>query len=223
MSVKLTKEMISASKKTEEAYGIPSSITLGQIMLESGGSYDGGLSGLAWKYNNLFGITKGSWKGETVTMSAQGGRDTKEYRVYGSKTDSIIDHAKVLLNSRYTKYTKNAQTVSEYADGIAKGGYATDPDYASKLMAVIKSNNLTAYDGDRWQGKSGKLTTNDIEDISGDDSNETDLKWYGDLIVIVLCVLLLGLAVIFFISAFSGLKLPTPVSKVKKMTKKVKG
>ena len=225
MSVKLTKEMIDTAKETEESYGIPSSITLGQIMLESGGSYEGGLSGLAWKYNNLFGITKGSsWHGETVVMSAKGGRDTKEYRVYDSKHDSIIDHAKVLLNSRYTQYTKNAKTVSEYAEGIAKGGYATDKSYADKLKAVIKDNNLTAYDGDSWIGKSGKLSSDDVEETeSNNDIKEKDLKLYGDIIVIVLCVLLIGLAVIFFLYAFSGGKIPTPISKAKAVKKMVKG
>lgn len=229
MGVTLTKEMIDGAKHTEEQYGIPSSVTLAQIMLESGGSYEGGLSGLAYNYNNLFGVTAGSsWTGETVVMSNKAGTDTKTYRVYDNIEDSIVDHARVLLNSRYTQYTGNAQTVSEYVDGVAKGGYAEDPNYASKLKSMISKYNLTAYDGNSWQGKSGKLSTSDVESVTSSTHNSTlstsetsDLKWWGDIVVVVLAVLLIGLAIVFFISAFNGVKAPTSFNVGKNLTKKV--
>lgn len=231
MTVKLTQDMIDGAKKTEELYGIPSSVTLAQIMLESGGSYEGGLSGLAYNYNNLFGVTKGSsWTGETVVMSNKSGTDTKTYRVYASQQDSIIDHAKVLLNSRYTQYTGKAETVSEYVDGIAKGGYAEDPNYASKLKNIIKTNNLTAYDGSAWVGKSGTISTSDVVDVSKNSTlstnlstsgSDTTLTWWGDVVVVILSVLLIGLAIVFFISAFNGVKAPTSFNVGKNLTKKV--
>lgn len=228
MGVKLTQAMIDGAKKTEELYGVPSSVTLAQIMLESGGSYEGGLSGLAYKHNNLFGVTAGSsWKGKTVVMSNKAGTDTKTYRVYDSIEDSIIDHAKVLSNSRYTQYTSKAQTVSEYVDGVAKGGYAEDPQYASKLKTMIKNNNLTAYDGNSWQGKSGNVTVEDVASNSSTISStistqeDIELKWWGDVVVVVLSVLLIALAVVFFISAFNGVKAPTSLNVGKNLAKKV--
>lgn len=211
MGVKLTKAMIDGAKRTEELYGIPSSVTLGQIMLESGGSYEGGLSGLAYKYNNLFGVTAGdSWKGETVKMSNKAGTDTKTYRVYSSINESINDHGLVLSNGRYTKYTKKAKTVDEFVEGIAKGGYAEAPNYAEMLKSVIKNNNLTAYDGDTWQGKQSPSSpdTPRHDTPVGEGQEETDLKWWGDLIVVVLTVLLVGVALFFFLSAFGGVQIP---------------
>lgn len=227
MAVKLTKEMIEGAKKTEEEYGIPSSVTLAQIIQESSGSYEGGLSGLAYKYNNLFGVTKGSsWTGETVTMSNKAGTDTKTYRVYSSVIDSIVDHAKVLLKSRYTQYTGKATTVDEYIDGIAKGGYAEDPNYASNLKSVIKSYNLTAYDGTSWKGKSGKLTSDDVDDVDGtgdnsETSKDSDLKWWGDIVIVVLCILLIGLGILFFLSAFNGIAKPSFIKKAETLKKAV--
>ena len=78
MGVTLTQEMIKGAQESEQKYGVPASVTLAQIMQESGGTNKGGLSTLAYKYNNLFGVTAGSsWSGQTVTMSNKAGTDTK--------------------------------------------------------------------------------------------------------------------------------------------------
>ena len=55
MAIQLTSEMIQAAQQNEKKYGVPASITLGQIILESSGSYEGGMSKLAAKAKNLFG------------------------------------------------------------------------------------------------------------------------------------------------------------------------
>lgn len=151
MSVYITNEMIKGAEDSQEKYGVPASITLAQIMLESSGDYAGGLSLLAKKYNNLFGITAGSsWKGETVVMSNSQGKDTQRYRVYESVMESIEDHGKLLATSHYTQYTKNAKDYEEYAKAIHKAGYATDPDYSSKLITIIKENKFNQYDSGEY-------------------------------------------------------------------------
>ena len=92
---------------------------------------------------------------------------------------------------------------------------------------MIKSNNLTQYDGN-WQGKTS-LNSNiiNLSSKSNDDSESTDLKWWGDLVILILCVLLIALGVIFFISAFNNVGKPKvikdaqgAVNKVKKAVKK---
>lgn len=218
MGVQLTKDMIEGAQACEQQYGIPASVTLGQIMLESGGSNAGGLSGLAYKYNNLFGVTKGSsWKGETVVMSNKNGGDTQTYRVYENVYDSIKDHGKVLMQSNYTQYTSQAKTAYEYAEGIAKGGYATDKDYATKLKNVIKSNNLTAYDSDNWQGKSGTISmtevSNTMSQMSPTRFSSNNVKWYGDLIIVIMCVGVAIIGVIFFVQAFNKIPKPKAIEK----------
>lgn len=220
MSVQLTTEMIQAAQQTEQEYGVPASVTLGQLILESSGSYKNGMSKLAAEYNNFFGVTAGSsWTGETVQMSNSQGQDTQTYRVYSSILDSITDHAKVLCNERYTQYTKTAKTVSEYVDGVAKGGYATDPAYASKVKQVISSNNLTAYDGNSWQGKSGTIqVSNTSTDVTQTSTSEKDMKWWGDLIIMILTVLMIFIGIVFFLLAFDGsFKLPSMANPLKKL------
>lgn len=221
MAVNLTQDMINGAKLTQDKYGIPASITLAQILQESGGSYDGGLSGLAYKYNNLFGITAGSnWSGQTVTMSNKAGTDTKTYRVYDNIQQSIDDHAKILTNERYTKYTNNATSAEDYARGIAKGGYAEDKNYADNLIKLIKSNNLTQYDNLDYDKPIDNTNTNNTNHSSGGgvkiDKPDVDLKWWGDIIVVILVILVIVLAIIFFINAFD-------IKPIKNVTKKLKG
>ena len=195
MGVQLTDEMISGAIATQQKYGVPASITLGQIMLESGGSNQGGLSTLAFKYNNLFGVTKGSWTGETVYMTNKNGTDGKTYRVYSSVSESIEDHAKVLLNDRYTKYTSTASNYVEYAQGIAKGGYAEDTNYANKLISIISSNNLDQYDNGTYTGG----TTSNLN------KNTTKLGLVGTVVRIVMILLVVLLGIIFLGLSFNTL------------------
>lgn len=206
MGVTITQSMIAGAKQTESLYGVPASITLGQIMLESGGSYAGGLSGLASKYNNLFGMTAGSsWTGKTVYMTNKNGTDGQTYRVYGSQQESIMDHGKLLSTSRYTKYTSSAKTIDEYAKALKSAGYAEDPNYATKLMNIINQNNLTQYDGGgSSHGGGGVAVDENGNIINTGTGEETDLKWWGDVVVIVLCCGLVIMGVVFFVLAFGG-------------------
>lgn len=216
MGVHLTQDIIDAAKATESKYGVPASVTLAQVMLESGGTNPGGLSGLAYKYNNYFGVTAGSsWDGKTVTMTNKAGNDTKTYRVYDSIVDSFIDHAKVLQNDRYTQFTKTARTAEDYVDGVAKGGYAEDKNYASKLKNLIKTNNLTQYDGNF----TAALPNIEGDNPSQDDSGSPDLKWWGDIVVLIITLLVAGIGILFFVSAFGK----SPVSAAKKAAGKIKG
>lgn len=92
---------------------------------------------------NLFGIKAGSgWKGEvaaSATREFQGGRMqpvVAEFRAYSSPEQSIRDYVGVLKNPRYAAALGTGDDVAAFARGLAAGGYATDPDYVSKLSAV---------------------------------------------------------------------------------------
>jgi flagellum-specific peptidoglycan hydrolase FlgJ len=121
------------------------SITIAQGILESasGGSAPG---------NNLFGIkgkgqkldTKEFVNGEWVTIKAG-------FRVYDSWSDSIRDHSNFLLdNARYTRSgffdRCKALDYKGAAQALQKAGYATDPQYAAKLISLIETYKLWQYD-----------------------------------------------------------------------------
>lgn len=124
-------------------YGIPASITLAQMWLESGG----GSSYLAREGNNFFGIkAKGNWKGEV--LYANDDKKHEAFRKYDNVHDSIRNHSMFLLGNRYQKQCGHL-AVTDYkgwAQGIKAAGYATDPQYASKLIDVIEKNHLNDYD-----------------------------------------------------------------------------
>lgn len=213
--IKLTDEMIAGAQDTEKKYGVPASVTLAQMIQESSGSYSGGMSGLAYKYNNLFGVTAGSsWKGNTVTMSNQNGSDTKTYRVYNSIADSIDDHGKLLTNERYTKNTKNAKTVDDYVNGVAAGGYAEDPNYAKSLIKLINEHDLNKYNTGDWNSGNTNISDKNISNITDNKSEykSPELKWYGDLIVMVITILVIILCLIFFIQSFN---IKNPLKSIK--------
>lgn len=135
----------------QNTYHVYASITIAQAILES----EWGTSKLAADYHNLFGI-KGTGANSRVMT-------TKEYingkwivikdrfRVYDSWSDSIKDHTQLMLQGTDTNQQNydevvNAKNYQEAAQGLQDAGYATDPDYAQKLISVIKTYKLYEYD-----------------------------------------------------------------------------
>lgn len=128
-------------------YKVLPSVAIAQAALESAW----GTSGLATKYNNLFGI-KGSYGGNAANMATwevYGGvrYDIKaNFRAYPNWETSIKDYGVFLnVNSRY----KKALGLTNYKDQIKAihvAGYATDPNYQKKIIQIIEANNLVQFD-----------------------------------------------------------------------------
>ena len=141
---------VSDAQKLQQEKGIPASIILGQILLESSGRYNG-LSGLAYEAKNLFGI-KGTGTAGSVYMETTeyvNGRkiiSKEKFAKYKTYYDSMEDHSNLLLTSRYQKYLQDATTVADYAYGIHKAGYATDPNYPTILLRIIDQYDLQSLD-----------------------------------------------------------------------------
>jgi flagellum-specific peptidoglycan hydrolase FlgJ len=140
-----------AARACHKAAGVPASITVSQAALESGW----GESGLAKKANNLFGIKADIlWRGETVTL------DTKEFirgqwvvvpakwRKYPTWQVSVDDHAAFLKRNPRYKDCFLCVSAQTFARALLKAGYATDPDYADKLICLIGVHNLSSLDGE---------------------------------------------------------------------------
>jgi flagellar protein FlgJ len=95
---------------------------------------------------NLFGIKSGgSWTGQSVnsvTHEFQGGRMQEVvagFRSYASPEHSLGDYVKLLQSSpRYAAALGTGSDAAAYAKALQRGGYATDPDYATKLTAVAE-------------------------------------------------------------------------------------
>ena len=142
--------LTTAAVASFKATGVPASITIAQAALESAW----GESGLAKAGNNLFGIKADSlWRGQTLTLN------TKEFikgqwvmvpalwRKYPSWQASIDDHAAFLKRNPRYKGCFMCQTAPAFAQALAKAGYATDPEYANKLTALMDKHSLLDLDG----------------------------------------------------------------------------
>lgn len=135
--------------------GIPASITLAQAILES--RY--GTSELAMFANNHFGIKMGAdWNGDkyyvyTTEWNNHLQRIEKRlacFRAYTSPAQSYAHHSDFIKGRQhYNELFKIAITDYEaWARGLKKAGYATDPEYANKLISLIKRFSLDKYDGE---------------------------------------------------------------------------
>lgn len=126
-----------------ERTGVPASITLAQGLLESGA----GRSTLATKAHNHFGIKcHKAWRGDKVYHDDDAPQEC--FRSYAKDEDSFKDHSDFLRYYDRYKFLFDLD-VSDYKGwcyGLKQAGYATDPAYATKLIALIEEFDLTKYD-----------------------------------------------------------------------------
>ncbi len=96
---------------------------------------------------NLFGIKAGgSWSGDRVnvpTLEYEGGipvRRIAQFRSYASAREAFDDYANLIGGDpRYAGVRGHGDDAMSFASGLVDGGYATDPEYASKVMAIANS------------------------------------------------------------------------------------
>lgn len=122
---------------------VPASITLAQGILETGA----GKSELCLNSNNHFGIKcKEEWTGGKYYHDDD--RPQECFRVYKSVAESYTDHSDFLLTrSRYAPLFQLPSTSYKYwALGLKEAGYATNPKYASILIAYIEEYHLNEFD-----------------------------------------------------------------------------
>ena len=163
---------ISEMKRT----GIPASITLAQGILES----DCGNSPLATSGNNHFGIKcHNDWNGERYYQDDD--KKNECFRVYESAYQSFVDHSDFLTSkSRYSSLFNLKSTDYEgWAKGLKNAGYATDPNYATRLINIIEEMGLSAFDNNNNKGSSStdksqkSISYTDVADLFTDDSGES--------------------------------------------------
>ena len=132
--------------------GIPASIKLAQAILES----NSGQSELARKANNHFGIKcGGEWTGKSYQREDddyKNGKLVKScFREFNSVIESYIAHSEFLMDpNKATRYGSlfdlEATDYKGWAKGLSICGYATDPQYANRLIYLIEKYELFRFD-----------------------------------------------------------------------------
>ncbi len=154
------------ARKGHREFGVPASVTLAQACLESGfGKFHIGSA------NNYFGIkafprggkidigkiasgfvivpTKEVVNGRTITVNAR-------FRKYTSLADSMRDHGLFLrVNPRYKPAFAHSSDANAFARELQRAGYATDPQYANKLITLMRTFDLYRFDKGGSNGTNG--------------------------------------------------------------------
>lgn len=114
--------------------------------------YKSGLSTLASRYHNYWGMKAGSgYTGSTVNMStgeeySRGSitmiRDN--FRTYANMTEGVLGYFKFLNYSNY-RACKTAKTPEEFAKALKAGGWATSSVYVNSILNAIKNYGTARY------------------------------------------------------------------------------
>ncbi|WP_339502169.1 flagellar assembly peptidoglycan hydrolase FlgJ [Pseudomonas silesiensis] len=143
--------MLPMAKEAADRIGVDPRYLVAQAALETGWgksvmrAQDGSSS------HNLFGIKAGSsWQGDSaraITSEFRNGamvKETAQFRSYASYKDSFHDLVTLLQsNNRYQDVVKSADNPEQFVRELQKAGYATDPDYASKISQIARQ--MTSY------------------------------------------------------------------------------
>lgn len=184
----VTDEMMEAFFEGQEAYGIPVSSGLAQLIAESGfgtygpnGDSGQGLSSLAYDHKNLFGIKYHSGDSHAVgavdlstgeqTETGDGYTVIAGFSVYPDYAACICQRAEMLMGSVYHShiapylnpndgsYTK--EQAKSFIAGIREAGWATDIAYVQHCVSHMDTYNLYQFDHMDWDSyQAGKISGN---------------------------------------------------------------
>lgn len=124
-------------------YKIPASITIAQGIFESAC----GKSHLAADGNNHFGIKcHADWSGDTILIDDDELQEC--FRRYPTVADSYTDHSLFLTKRpRYANlFLLNILDYPAWARTLRQDGYATNPQYADRLISLIERFNIARFD-----------------------------------------------------------------------------
>lgn len=135
-----------AAINVKSRWGVPIAVTLAQGALESSwGTHAPG--------NIFFGVKGKSPDGKSINVTTHevyGGQSTviqDGFRSYDTLEQSADDYGRFLAsNRRYRAAFANSNDPEKFIHEVAKAGYATDPKYEQKILAIIRVNGLKDYD-----------------------------------------------------------------------------
>lgn len=130
--------------------GVAPEVLLAQAALETGWGRSLPQHPDGRSSHNLFGIKAGaSWDGDRVlvpTLEVEEGipiRRKALFRAYDSYAESFQDYVRLIAHSpRYAQARAQAADPIAYLQQLQQAGYATDPNYASKIGSILGSEAL---------------------------------------------------------------------------------
>ena len=144
------------AERAAREIGVDPDLLIAQAALETGWGKRVIKNSDGTNSHNLFGIKASrAWDGDSVNVGSleyRNGVAKKEvsaFRSYSSFTESFNDYVDFIKNqSRYDNAVDQAGNRKEYIKGLQTAGYATDPNYANKVMDILERKSLQAA----WKG-----------------------------------------------------------------------
>ncbi|WP_261302545.1 glycoside hydrolase family 73 protein [Paenibacillus andongensis] len=123
-------QLAPAAQADMQEFGILASVTIAQAILESGWgrSTPGQLQ-----------VTKEFINGKWIQI-------VNGFRVYDSWCDSVSDHSLLLAGNPRNANVINERDYRCASQELQRAGYATDPQYAVKLIRIIEGSEHTRFD-----------------------------------------------------------------------------
>ncbi|WP_419570977.1 flagellar assembly peptidoglycan hydrolase FlgJ [Rheinheimera sp.] len=146
--VEFIRSLLPAARTAASSLGLDPLALIAQAALETGWGKRMIKTASGENSFNLFGIKASrNWQGDTAvvdTLEYRQGVARKEqakFRAYNSAEQSLQDYTDFIGNSlRYQQAVAAAAEPAAYFSELQAAGYATDPNYAQKIMSVFKSS-----------------------------------------------------------------------------------
>ncbi|WP_083602171.1 flagellar assembly peptidoglycan hydrolase FlgJ [Thalassotalea sp. PP2-459] len=134
------------AKLVEEKLKVPFEVVIAQAALETGWGQKIIQQENGTSSNNLFNIKADNrWSGDKIhkeTLEYEHGTMVKKrepFRVYNNLMESAVDYVDFLsTNSRYQGALQQVGNVEQFLHSLQGAGYATDPQYATKIMGTLR-------------------------------------------------------------------------------------
>ncbi len=146
------------AQRVGQALGIDGRVILAQAALETGWGERMARTPDGRPSHNLFGIKAHGWGGAVTTVPTLEFRDgalqreVAQFRAYSSPAEAFDDYLRFLTDNPRYRQALAAGDAAGFARGLQAAGYATDPDYADKILGVMASPLLADLDGDTATG-----------------------------------------------------------------------
>jgi flagellar protein FlgJ len=138
--------LLPAATRAAEQLGLEPLALIAQAALETGWGQRMFKTSSGADSHNLFGIkAHGNWQGDVAvvdTLEYRQGIAQKEkarFRAYDSPEQSMQDYVSLIQqNPRYQAALNAAADAKSYFRQLQAAGYATDPNYAEKILSVLE-------------------------------------------------------------------------------------
>ncbi len=158
------------AERAAQTLGVDPRALLAQAALETGWGQHIMQQGRGRSSHNLFGIKADSrWSGPQAisrTVEYRDGilqREQASFRAYASPAESMADYAEFIRSNPRYKDALEVSDPAQYLTELQSAGYATDPNYATKIMSIFNSDQFQMAVADaKYQARQAATGTEEI-------------------------------------------------------------